>query len=188
MRGRERRLRRVPGLAEPSSRSGQRGRRQARSRPGHRGFGVGPGYSGFVNHTGVNSAYGGHALFGTIDCDGRCGCRLRNPTAGTCYRRARTPLLQRPVFRASRGQDEQSGAKGRGPRKEARSGSRARTEPDVTALLRLPRRQDSESRSDGISRHIKTDSSHRGVPPVSTVCIHPRSMFCPLRITAARRP
>jgi hypothetical protein len=27
-----------------------------------------------------------------------------------------------------------------------------------------------------------------GVPPASTVCIHVRSMFCPVRMTAARRP
>ena len=27
-----------------------------------------------------------------------------------------------------------------------------------------------------------------GVPPASTVCIHVRSMFCPVKMTAARRP
>ena len=28
----------------------------------------------------------------------------------------------------------------------------------------------------------------RGVAPAKTVCIHARSMFCPVRMTAARRP
>jgi len=37
------------------------------------------------------------------------------------------------------------------------------------------------------TRHLRRQPT-RGVSPASTVCIHGRSMFCPLRITATRRP
>ena len=120
------------------------------------GFGLGPRYSRFVNYTGVNSAYEGHPLFGTIAGYGRCSCRLRNTTARTCHRRARTPFLRRSVFRASRGhEDEQSGAKGRGPWKEARPGSRAGTESDVTAL----RRRGSDSVRGPTARDVPSNRS-----------------------------
>ena len=121
------------------------------------GFGLGPGYSRFVNHTGVNSAYGGHPLFGTIAGYGRCGCRLRNTTARTCYRCAWTPFLQRSAFRASGGQGEQSGAKGRDPRKEARPGSRPGTESDVTAL----RRRGSDSVRGPTARDVPSKTLHK---------------------------